>query len=462
MTLGEAEEIWAVDFEFIARDGERPDPVCLVARVVRTGCTIKQWRGEFTSAPPFRIDHRAIYVSYYASAELGCHLALGWPMPANVLDLFAEFRNSLNGLPPPSGFSLLGALAYHGIEHIGTAQKDAGRDLVMRGGPWSESERQTILAYCETDVVALDRLLSKTAPTLDLPRALLRGRYMAAVARMEAAGVPIDTGSLRLLRENWEPIKLALVAEIDADYGVFDGTTFKLDRFERYLTRNGIPWPRLPSGHLDLSDEAFREAAKSKPQIAPLHELRGALSKMRLADLAVGADGRNRALLSPFRSRSGRNQPSNARFIFGPSVWLRYLIKPTVGTALAYVDWSSQEFGIAAALSGDANMMAAYLSGDPYLAFAKQAGAVPEDATKSSHKRERNVFKTVVLGVGYGMEADALASRIGISGLEARDLLHKHKETYPRFWRWSQDVQDTAMVTLSLSTVFGWRVRVGT
>src|SRR5215210_1725129 len=112
MTLGEAEEIWAVDFEFTARDGERPDPVCLVARDVRTGCTIKQWRGGFTPAAPFRIDHRAIYVSYYASAELGCHLALGWPMPANVLDLFVEFRNSFNGLLPPGRFNLLWALAY--------------------------------------------------------------------------------------------------------------------------------------------------------------------------------------------------------------------------------------------------------------------------------------------------------------------------------------------------------------
>ena len=30
-------------------------------------------------------------------------------------------------------------------------------------------------------------------PDIDLPRALIRGRYMAAVARMEWAGVPIDT-----------------------------------------------------------------------------------------------------------------------------------------------------------------------------------------------------------------------------------------------------------------------------
>ena len=45
--------------------------------------------------------------------------------------------------------------------------------------------------------------------------------------------------------------------------------------------------------------------------------------------------------------------------------------------AVAYVDREQQEFAIAASLSGDAAMQAAYLTGDPYLAFAKQAGAVP-------------------------------------------------------------------------------------
>jgi len=48
--------------------------------------------------------------------------------------------------------------------------------------------------------------------------------------------------------------------------------------------------------------------------LAPLRELRSTLSQMRLSDLAVGEDGRNRTLLSAFRARTGRNQPSNTRF----------------------------------------------------------------------------------------------------------------------------------------------------
>ncbi len=124
--------------------------------------------------------------------------------------------------------------------------------------------------------------------------------------------------------------------------------------------------------------------AKRCPQaVGKFRELRHTLGQMRLESLAVGADGRNRCLLSPFASRTGRNQPSNSKYIFGPSNWLRSLIKPTAGNSIAYLDWSQQEFGIAAAFSHDANMLEAYRSGDPYLAFAKQAGAVPDHATKT-------------------------------------------------------------------------------
>ena len=36
-------EIWLCDFEFRAPDGERPEPVCMVAREWRTGSTIREW-----------------------------------------------------------------------------------------------------------------------------------------------------------------------------------------------------------------------------------------------------------------------------------------------------------------------------------------------------------------------------------------------------------------------------------
>jgi DNA polymerase I len=434
--------------------------VCLVAWELQSGHKLQLWRDEFGAAPPYPIGPDALFVAYYASAEIGCHLALGWPVPERVLDLFTEFRNHTNGVPTVSGAGLLGALANYGLDSIGTVEKDEMRGLILRGGPWTDAERVAILDYCESDVAALARLLPAMLPKIDLPRALLRGRYMAAAAQMERNGVPIDADTLALLRRHWWDIQDQLVAEVDRDYGVYEGRTFKADRFAEWLTRNNIPWPRLDSGRLDLSDDTFREMARAYPVVAPLRELRSALSQMRLSDLRVGKDGRNRALLSAFQARTGRNQPSNTKFIFGPSVWLRGLIQPPPGYGIAYIDWAQQEFGIAAALSGDPLMMEAYRSGDPYLAFAKQAGAAPSDATKTTHKAIRDQFKSTVLAVQYGMGADALGQRIGQPPIRARELLRLHRETYRVFWRWSDAAVDYAMLRGSLHTVFGWRVRV--
>lgn len=454
-------EVVVVDFEFTATTGERPVPVCMVARELRSGRRFRVWQDQFGPAAPYATGPDVLVVAYYASAELGCYRVLNWPMPERTLDLFTEFRDRTNGLTTPAGSSLLGALTYFGLDAMGTSEKDAMRDLVLRGGPWTADEQTAILDYCSSDVEALARLLPAMLPQIDLPRALLRGRYMASAAIMEHNGVPIDLPMLERLREGWAGIQDQLIAEIDRDYGVYEGRTFKRDLFANWLVAEGIPWPRLESGQLDLSDNTFRQMARPYPQVSPLRELRSALSDLRPNDLAVGKDGRNRTILSAFRSRTGRNQPSNTKSIFGPSVWLRGLIKPPPGHAVAYVDWSQQEFGIAAAASGDAVMQAAYLSGDPYLAFGKQAGAIPQDATKETHGPARELFKQCVLAVQYGMEEQSLAQRIGQPPIVARDLLRTHRETYRTYWKWSDAAVDTAMLTGSLYTVFGWHVHVG-
>ena len=407
-------EIFVVDFEFTAKPGERPEPICLVAREVRSGRLIRLWRDEFGSKPPYPTDENTLFVAYFASAEMGCHRALGWPMPRRILDLYAEFRQRTNGLTTPAGNGLLGALAYFGLDHMGTAEKKEMRDLAIRGVPFTAQEQSDLLDYCQVDVDATVRLLKAMLPGIDTPRAIgLRGRYACAVAAMEHAGVPIDTAALECLKVNWEGIQDGLIADVDADYRVFEGRTFKRDRMKALIIRLGIPWPLTDTGEIALDDDTFRHMAKAYPSLSALRELRYSLSQLRLSKLSVGSDGRNRALLSPFRSRTGRNQPSNAKYIFGPAVWLRGLIRPELGCGLAYIDWSQQEFGIAAALSGDRAMQDVYLSGDPYLAFAKRAGAVPEYATKATHEAVRELFKQCILGVQYGMGEQLLADRIG-------------------------------------------------
>ena len=455
-------EIVLADFEFEIGTGECPVPVCLAAKELRSGRTFRVFQDEFGTTPPYATGPDVLFVAYYASAECGCYRALGWPMPERILDLFCEFRDRTNGLPTVAGAGLLGALTYFGLDGMAATEKKEIQQAIGSGTWRGCYTPEQILDYCQSDIGALERLLPAMLPAIDLPRALLRGRYMAAVSAPEFYGTPIDTHTLARLREGWTGIQDRLITAIDAPYHVYEGRSFRGDRFRELLARLGIPWPQLESGHLDLADDTFRQMAKAHPAISPLRELRSSLSDLRLNDLAVGRDRRNRTILSAFRSRTGRNQPSNSRFIFGPSVWLRGLIKPPRGHGVAYVDWKQQEFAIAvAALSNDTAMQAAYLSGDPYLMFGKQAGLVPADGTKAAYKSERELCKQCILGVQYGMEAESLAARIGQPTIVARDLLRAHREAYSVFWRWSGAALDTAMSTNSLHTAFGWHVHVG-
>ena len=63
----------AVDFEFDfgGHIGNRPSPVCMVAKDLRSGQTWRLWRGEFGSLPPLATGADALFVAFYASAELG-------------------------------------------------------------------------------------------------------------------------------------------------------------------------------------------------------------------------------------------------------------------------------------------------------------------------------------------------------------------------------------------------------
>ena len=99
---------------------------------------------------------------------------------------------------------------------------------------------------------------------------------------------------------------------------------------------------------------------------------------------------------------------------------------------------------IAAVLSGDERINCGLRQPAILIDFAKQSGTIPADATKLSHKRERDIFKTVVLGVGYGMEADALAAS-SASRRWRRVSSCASAVGLPEVRRWSENVVERAM-----------------
>jgi DNA polymerase I len=340
--------IWACDTEFTALPGERQVPICVVARDFNSGRTIRQFQGEFSDKCPFPTGPDALMVAFVASAECGTFRALGWEMPRRILDLSAEFKDHTSGIKRPFGQSLLGALAYHGLDVRGATDKTSIQKACGDGTWRGRYSPEEIVDYCRGDVDALIRLLPGMVGYIDLARALLRGRYSGpAVSAMEWCGIPIDAVRLALLRKYWPWIKKLLIAEVDADYGLYENGVFKLDRWAAFVQKHNIPCPLTPTGKPVTDDTTLRQLAKAYPIISPIRELRHALSEMRLEELAVGTDGFNRTPLWAFGAKTGRNQPGNTKYIFGPSVWLRGLIKPPEGMSVAYVDWTAQEVGAA-------------------------------------------------------------------------------------------------------------------
>ena len=196
---------------------------------------------------------------------------------------------------------------------------------------------------------------------ISLGVALYHGEFAAVSALMEHHGVPIDKEIFQQLADKdvWRAVRDEMVPVVDAQYGVYvrrnnsSDWTFSNEKWIAYLKREGIydAWPRLASGALDMRRKTFEDMTKGFPQLEALRQLRHARDKMRRIKLAVGHDARNRTVLWPFKSKTGRTQPKASTWIFSPAVWLRSLIKPGPGMAVAYVDYSSMEFLIAASLS---------------------------------------------------------------------------------------------------------------
>jgi DNA polymerase I len=464
-------QIWLHDFEFVARPGERPNVICLAARELRSGRRILLRRDQLTAIPPYDTGPDSVFVSFVANAECACHLALGWPLPKHVLDLNPAFRNITNGRITPEGKGLLGALRYYGLDAMSTKHKDGMRKRILEGFPFPEEEWQAILEYCAQDTDCMEGLLAKILadPDFDLPIALYHGEFAMVSATMEHHGVPIDELVRRMEdKDTWRRIRDDMVPRLDAQYGVYKKSAagdwvFSMALFSNYLTRTGLIdlWPRTETGELSTKRKVFESMAKGYPQLEGLRQLRYVRDKMRKVKLAVGADLRNRTVLWPFKSKTSRTQPKASLWIFSPAVWLRSLIKPGPGMAVAYIDYSAMEFMIAASLSGDPVMLEMYQSSDPYLTFAKRVGAVPPDATKKSHAVIRDKYKNMLLSVQYGMTARTLAARLGVSLLEAQEMLLQHKTWFSVYWRWSSDYMHHAFNTGVMHTSFGWYCRTG-
>jgi hypothetical protein len=474
--------VWCLDTEFIP--GLPYVPVCLVAREFFSGQRVQIFfePGQTYDNP---LPKEALHVAYAASAEWGTFLSLGWELPAYVIDLYAEYRNEISGRTPPRGRKgfdtrMLGAMDYYGLDHIAAAEKTEMRDLILRGHPFSDSERKAILAYCESDVTCLGKLLPAIANTIDandkgIPGlAGLRGRYTKAVARMERIGIPIDRDAYTRLLTYREELKTRLVQDYEREFGPSPylpdkrgNYKFNFRTFHSLLSSLGLlaVWETTPKARLKTREDYLAFMAGKYQALRPLAILAKRLGDLRKFDLHVGPDSRSYFSVMQFGSETGRNQPKAKQFLFAQSSWTRGLVKPGPDEFIAYIDWSAAEFAIAAALSGDKEMLKAYASGDPYIQSAISMGFAPKGATKATHGAVRDLFKVWLLSAQYGALPSTLLNRLSVElaagmsdpAYSADDFLQQHRRVYARYWQWAQRHVDSFLITGCAETCYGWR-----
>jgi hypothetical protein len=449
--------------------------------------TIRMWRGEFGSIPPFDIDPDSLFVAYSAWAEMTCFIVLGWPFPIHVFDQHTAYLAASNILLPYAPGEvrkrqrkgLADACHAYGIEGWENIDKPAIAKAIAEGR-WCEYGKEAVLGYCEEDVknstkllgAQLRRYCDQGGHTLlsgaDVPRVLHWSNYSAkAVASIQGRGMPIDMPLWNLVQENKRTVIGELLRQFDPSYGSEDPIftpdgEWSYARFERWLVNSGVPyWPRLESGRLDIDADAFRMMSHL-PGVQGIHALRDSIGFLVRARLQIGPDGRNRPSLFPFCTATGRNAHSKSPF--NAHAGLRSFMLFSPDTTGAYLDWRAQEVGIAAALSNDAALKAAYC-GDVYHALARLCGLTDDPDSihwKKEHSEVRTRMKSLQLAINYGMGVPSLARGLDRHALIASAIIERHRHEYPPFWRWRENMVERAMLERKIESVFGWPLRIST
>jgi hypothetical protein len=92
---------------------------------------------------------------------------------------------------------------------------------------------------------------------------------MAALSGVERNGVPVDVFAFEKIRRALPSLKSQLIAAIDEQYGVYEGDSFSLQRFETYLNTRQIPWPKTPLGMDRTQGRYFQKSIQDVPKLAP-------------------------------------------------------------------------------------------------------------------------------------------------------------------------------------------------
>lgn len=365
--------------------------------------------------------------------------------------------------------------------------KNKMRDLILKTERYTDQQKDQILNYAKSDVKdlfdlykamrdAVIKLLRKDFNAEEfLKEQLWRGESVARAALISAIGYPVNRDKIVNFVKNVPNIIKDCQEDINDQFP--DMEVFRWNKKDNRYSLNTKAvkawieeseyadiWTRTKGKDYSLSLDAFEKhfhfrhnfpRGNFPAQFLRYLKLGQSLNGFKPKSVTAknketffnyyGSDHRAHPYLNSYGAQSSRFQPKATGFIHLKAAWLRSVVEPRKGRAIAAIDYSSEEFILSALISGDKNMLDAYESGDVYLYFAKLAGAVPWEGTKADYKKERDLFKATVLGISYQMGPTALARKLTqdtgreVSVDEAIDLIDKFYTAFSDYAQWIKD-----------------------
>lgn len=134
---------------------------------------------------------------------------------------------------------------------------------------------------------------------------------------------------------------------------------------------------------------------------------------------------------------------------------MRKAFKPDAGNVFVSADYSQIELRVLAHLSGDQNLIQAFLDGrDIHRETAAHLFDVPFEAVTTE---QRQVGKRINFSILYGLTPYGLSKDLGISFSDAKKYIEKYFAQYPKVREWMDSIVAQCEQQGYVTTVWGRR-----
>ncbi len=286
------------------------------------------------------------------------------------------------------------------------------------------------------------------------------------LARMEHTGVCIDTAYLQEMSKELERMLDTLVRDIHN----FAGTPFNINSTQQLgdVLFNKLKLRTVKKTKTGYSTDVsvLEELRHEHPIVEKLLEYRQ-LAKLKstyvdaLPALIHPRTGRVHTSYNQTIAATGRLSSSDPnlqnipiRTELGRSI-RRAFIPGSSDHLILSADYSQIELRVMAHISGDEGLAEAFRQGEDVHATtaAKIFGVAPMDVTKDMRRKA----KEVNFGIMYGIGPFGLANRLEISQTEAKEIIAKYFDRFPKVRQYIHDTIETARERGYVETLCGRR-----